>query len=70
LWALTPLFSPLPRRNSSVGGIVSVALSLRSPAVAFRYSTFSEREKTLSFGVRTFLCKEFLQRQNFREIGA
>jgi len=31
LWALTSLVSPLPHR---CGGIVSVALSLRSPAVA------------------------------------
>jgi len=31
LWALTPLISPLP---TEVGGFVSVALSLRLPAVA------------------------------------
>src|SRR6185437_3886738 len=34
LWALTPLVSPLPGLLGHTGGIVSVALSLRSPAVA------------------------------------
>lgn len=34
LWALTPLVSPLPTMQSTAGGFVSVALSLRLPSVA------------------------------------